>query len=61
MGPVSLDLVGPTLGGSSWAADRPNGLDHGTPLGYVAAVGILACPHALDSFRPEIRWNRRHG
>jgi len=21
----------------------------------------LACPHALDSFRPGIRWNRRHG
>jgi nucleoside 2-deoxyribosyltransferase len=21
----------------------------------------LACPHALDSFQPGIRWNRRHG
>ncbi len=23
--------------------------------------GVSACPHALDSFQPGIRWNRRHG
>jgi len=22
---------------------------------------VSACPHALDSFRPGIRWNRPHG
>jgi len=24
-------------------------------------IAALACPHALDSIRPGIRWNHRHG
>jgi len=27
----------------------------------VVRAMFLPCPHALDSFQPGIRWNRRHG